>query len=373
MARRLRGTAAIALSAITLLGLSALPAGAQVAERSTNARAAATAECVIIDNDFDIDDLMAIPLVVGNKRVAAVVQSEGYTVPEQAAPVADRLVNGAKPGASSIPVIVGGRQEVSPDISKWPWMSFFRTMLNRGNGLLSAPPEPWPTDPQYARKVARAVQSCSSVSILILGTYTSFTAYLPLIKAKVDRVVIMGQPMGDESRTPGRESFNCSFDLSACEQAMTDLADLNAYFVDVPRFPECRDSTNPPAKCYTPNFQMVAAVSKKGLAGRLRQALINDIACSQFYTTPETQGRGCSSLSTWEPAAVTLGPGGEMLLWDQTAALFLVRPQVFSLYYPPDAPEVGGKHYEPTLVNDSDAETVDRLRALWTRYTNRAR
>jgi hypothetical protein len=30
-------------------------------------------ECVILENDFDIDDMQAIPLVLGNKHVAAII------------------------------------------------------------------------------------------------------------------------------------------------------------------------------------------------------------------------------------------------------------------------------------------------------------
>lgn len=61
-----------------------------------------------------------------------------------------------------------------------------------------------------------------------------------------------------------------------------------------------------------------------------------------------------------------------MLLWDQTAALFLVNPGEFTLYYPPADPKEGGKHYEPTLVNGSHEQTVEKLRRMWTDYTNRA-
>jgi hypothetical protein len=50
-------------------------------------------QCVVIDNDYDIDDMMAIPLVIANRRVAAIVQTEGYTIPTQAAPAAAALVH----------------------------------------------------------------------------------------------------------------------------------------------------------------------------------------------------------------------------------------------------------------------------------------
>ena len=358
-----------ALGAIIALSFLVISVPTPSAAEPLAVDASASRSCVVIDNDLDIDDLMAIPLVVANTRVAAIVQSEGYTTPEQAAPVANRLVNGERNGRK-IPVIVGGSQAQSPDLSRWPWLSFFRTMMNRGNGLLKGQPKPWPSDPKFARKVANAVKRCDSVSVLIIGTYTSFNEYLPLIASKVDRVVVMGQPIGDDSRTPGRDSFNCVFDFTACQAAMRSLSSLHTYFVDIPRFPDCVDATNPPDHCYSPSFQMVAGLSKRGLPGRLRQALLNDITCASFYTTSNTQGRPCSSLSTWEPAAVALGPGGEILLWDQSAALFLVHPQVFSLYVPPEEPTIGGKHYEPTIVNNSHAATVARLRALWTRYSN---
>jgi hypothetical protein len=112
----------------------------------------------------------------------------------------------------------------------------------------------------------------------------------------------------------------------------------------------------------------VGGISGSGLPNRLKNALINNIQCQSFYTEESKKGNPCSSLSTWVPADVVAGPGGEMLLWDQTAAIFLINPDIFSLYKP-DLPG-GGKHYEPTLVNNSHVETVARLRALWTEYTN---
>jgi len=85
-----------------------------------------------------------------------------------------------------------------------------------------------------------------------------------------------------------------------------------------------------------------------------------------------TEYSQCSALSLWVPPNVSAGPGGESLLWDQTAALFLLYPEYFSKYYPPKDPAQGGKHYEPTLVNGSYAETAEFLRQLWTKSTNQA-
>jgi len=349
--------------------------------------------CVLIDNDYDIDDMMAIPLVIGNRYVAAIIQSEGYTLPEQSAPAIHALVNNLpdQPNSRQIPIIVGAKQSPIRDTASWPWVPFFRAMMNHSNALLQVAPTPWQTDPAFAQKVVDSVANCKNVSVLIIGTYTSFIKYSPLIRDKIDQVVVMGQPIGDDSRTPGRESFNCSYDLPACETAMIQLQALNTYFVDIPRdngeeanlpVGSCLGLT-PSPNCYNPSAEMVMGgggspgLLDEGLAGRLKRALIDPLNCNNRFTSglpviasvPQAQ---CSALSTWVPANVAAGPGGEMLLWDQTAALFLLRPDAFSLYFPPNNPALGGKHWEPTLVNNSHSQTAQYLRRLWTEYTNNA-
>jgi hypothetical protein len=67
-----------------------------------------------------------------------------------------------------------------------------------------------------------------------------------------------------------------------------------------------------------------------------------------------------------------MGPGGEALMWDQSAALFLVKPDAFSLFYPAENPVAGGKHYEPSLIDGSHAKTIEALRLLYTDYANRS-
>lgn len=367
-----------------------LPVGCGSGSDNNTAATPMRDSCVLIDNDYDIDDMMAIPLVIGSKYVAAIIQSEGYTLPEQSAPAIDELVNNLadQPNARKIPIIVGGKQTPGPDM-KWPWLPFFRAMMNQSNALLASVPTPWQADNSYTQKVVNSVANCKNVSVLIIGTYTSFVNYSPLIRDKIDRVVIMGQSIGDSSRAPGKESFNCNYDLAACQTAMTQLQGLNAYFVDIPRDADvggidiCSNTLTPSPNCYNPSYEMVAGgggstgLLSAGLAGRLKQALMNPIDCNSKYTAgmpkmpnvPESQ---CSGLSTWVPANVSAGPGGEMLLWDETAALFMLHPEQFSLYYPPNDPSSGGKHYEPNLVNGSYADTATQLRKWWTEDTNRA-
>lgn len=293
--------------------------------------------CVLIDNDFDIDDMMAIPPVIANKYVAAIIQSEGYTLPGEGAAAVNQLVNYIpdQPNQRKIPVIVGEKQAVSPDLSKWSWLPYFRSMMNQANGLLPEPPKPWPADKQYIKKIVNSVASCKKVSVLIIGTYTSFNNYSSAIKDKIEKVVIMGQPIGDNSRTMGRESFNCNYDMPACQKAMGILKDFETYFVDIPRDEDvggiCANTLTPSPNCYIPSYEMVAGgknspgLSDAGLPGRLKKALTNPINCnSKFTKNPDpkktmpnpqflgTEYSQCSALSLWVPPNVSAGPGAKV-------------------------------------------------------------
>jgi len=374
----MRITAAITTLMLAGIGLAFPGAVAQ-------SNAATNRHCVLIDNDYDIDDMMAIPLVVGNRDVAAIIQTEGYTKPEHAAGAADALINHSVAGGNqrAIAIITGGSQAGVKPLSAWPWLPFFRAMMNRSNGLLPAPARPWPRDPNYPAAVESAVAGCRHVTVLLTAPFTSWIHYAPRIRPKLRAVVITGRRLMDRSHTTRGNSFNCLYDLAACRTAMGMLDGIDASFIDLPDFPDCEGTTPQPSHCYSPNLAMVAGqrstngmtsggLNPGGLAGRLRQALINNIQCSSLYTTPATIGKPCSSLSTWEPAAVASGPGGRMLLWDQSTALFLLEPHRFSHTGSRAKSSHGSHHLEPTLVNGSHADTVTMLRNLWTTATNRA-
>lgn len=280
--------------------------------------------CVIIDNDLEIDDFMSIPLVMSNARVVAIVQTEGVSLPGQAAPVVDQVFNhGPDRGRSipKVPVIVGGSQAQSPDLSRWPWLPFSRSMLSVGNGLLESAPTPWPSDAQYPETVVAAVKGCRSVSVLVLGPYSSLVNYLPLIASKVDRVV---------AAVIRLDKFNCKYDLAACQAAQPMLGGMNTFFVDIPSNASCANTPTPPPTCYSPDFTMVDGLIRRGRAGRMREALLNNISCSQYYTIPGTQGNPCTSRSTWNPPDIALGQGGEMRLWDQSRCTLIPAARTIS-------------------------------------------
>lgn len=338
--------------------------------------------CVLIDNDFDTDDMMAMPMIFGQAHVAAVIQTEGVTRPEFSAAGVDALINGTNTdtGIRTIPIIVGGRQNADWDVKAYQaWLPFFRAMMTRANGLLPEAPQARAANPAYETAIASIVDPCDSVSILILGPYTSFVNYFPLIRAKVDRIVIMGKMLGDDSDGKGRVSFNCEYDLPNCEQAMTMLKGQPAFFIDIPRLSGCRGVGQlPQSHCYAPNLEMVAGgediqgLVEEGLPGRLRKALLNDIDCLDLLPPGQNQTLTCSSKSTWEPVSHMKAGGGGILLWDQSAALFFLKPEAFTPYFPVDAAVAGGKHFEPVVIDNSHARTADILRQLWTSLTNDA-
>jgi hypothetical protein len=372
-----------ALLELAALGVASINAGWSLPQQ-VNPQGKSNGHCVVIDNDYDIDDMMAMPMVIANQYVAAIVQTEGYTIPTQVAPAVDALVN-PKRGLSqikNIPILVGGQQASTPNGRAWPWLPFFRAMMNRSNGLLSNPAPPWRVDADYPGAVARAVAHCTRVSVLLTAPFTSFIHYAPLIKEKLDRIVITGRRISHDSRMPSDLSFNCRYDISACQAAMSQLANKKAFFVDLPHSNDCHTASVNPGNCYSPSYVMVAGVPDgmgraggvvdQGLAGRLKRALINKTKCDSLYTTPATMGRPCSSLSTWEPAAVSKGPGGHMLLWDEATAIFLLDPARFAAVGLAGHPFWGGQWQQPRLVNGSHLATTESLRAFWTDWTNRA-
>ncbi|HWJ73324.1 MAG TPA: nucleoside hydrolase [Kaistia sp.] len=294
--------------------------------------------CVVIDTDFDIDDMMAIPVVIGNRHVAAIVTSEGVTPAEVAARALSRLI--AEPEERAIPVIVGAssRRSDAEIRRKWSWLPYFRAAMSRTNDLLAAPLAPAPRSfHNFTEELARATADCRRVDLLITGTYTSFIRYSTKLAPKLGHVVVMGKPIGDPLLKPGQYSFNCGYDLPACRTAMVQLRGIRTSWVDVPR------GTDP---LYAPSLAMVEGLRPYGLTGSLKAALL-------------------ANQHTWNPAKLHLSPDGfgESLMWDESAALYLLHPELFTPV---------GRHYEPRVIGGSHERTRARLLRTWTHDTNAA-
>ena len=309
--------------------------------------AGAVNQCVLIDTDFDIDDMMAIPLVIGHKHVAAIVTSEGYTKPELGAAALSRLI--AEPNQRPIPVIAGASTHLDEKkiVSEWgQFVLQYRDLMNRINNFTVSAMPPADVRPDYTAQVVKAVSNCKSVEVLIIGTFSSFVHYSPQIESKIGRVVIMGKALeGDTTQRPGNFSFNCEYDMPACKKVFYEQLPKYQYvYVDVPRS-KC-DTTPNSVGCkgtvYGPTLNMVKNLDSQGLPNTLKKVLLG-------YTDSW-------NLDTW-PNKIY---GGKSLLWDQSAALYMVYPEIFK--------KLGGPsgHFEAAV-------SPEEFRAKWTEATNQAK
>jgi inosine-uridine nucleoside N-ribohydrolase len=279
------------------------------------AAAAPADSCVLIDTDFDIDDLMSIPTVIGARHVAAIVTTEGYTLAPIGASAVSRLV--AEPGQRAIPVIVGAQTgvpdaEIADHIGSY--VLDYRALMGRLNNFLPTELPPTPTQSDYVQQVVDAVAGCPQVDVLVLGTFASFVDYSPAIRDKIGRVVITGRPLEGDPELEVGESFNCVYDHASCATAFHDqLPGLDHVFVDVPR--SACDTTPNKAACvgtvYGPTLAMARALGPVGLPNTLKQILLND---SDTW-----------AIDTWEKS----GYGGRTMFWDQSTTLALLAPSLF--------------------------------------------
>lgn len=356
MGNFLRGCGAAML--LVALGFTAAAHGADLPP-DAGAEAAASiirpAACTLIDTDFDIDDMMAIPLVIGGRYVAAIITSEGYTLPQEGAAALSRLI--AEPEQRHIPVIIGASSHLDQEVIRKDWGQFvldYRSMMGTAFALMATPlpPSPEPHN-DYVKQVADAVADCSSVDILVIGTFTSFVNYSPAIRAKIRNVVIMGMPLrGDTTQRPGNFSFNCEYDMKACETAFDrQLPGLAYFYIDPPRGELDKDPVGHQDTVYGPTLQMVTALEDRGLPNALKQALVGTVRNGSL-------GEAVKGADYWA-IDCCFRAGGKSLLWDQTAAMFLLHSDVFARF------GGAGGHYEPTLPPDA-------FRLLWTNATNKA-
>jgi inosine-uridine nucleoside N-ribohydrolase len=304
------------------------------------AAGAAPDSCVIVDTDFDIDDMMTIPTVIGARHVAAIVTTEGYTLAPIGASAVNRLV--AEPGQRTIPVIVGaqiGRAESDIARTFGDYVLDYRGIMNRLNNFLPTDLPPTSVPDDYVQRVLDAVADCRQVDVLVIGAFTSFANYSPAIREKIGRVVITGRPLEGDPELEAGESFNCVYDRPSCETVFhQQLPGLDHTFVDVPRS-DC-DTTPNKAGCagtvYGPTLTMARALGPVGLPNTLKQILLNDSATW--------------AIDTWERS----GYGGRSMFWDQSTALALLDP---SLFHPV------GAHVE-TVLSPKD------FQLKWTEFTN---
>jgi inosine-uridine nucleoside N-ribohydrolase len=284
-------------------------------------------DCVVIDNDFDIDDMMAIPLVMANKHVAAIINTEGYTLAGLGGSALARLI--AQPdNMNPVPVIVGASYPGTRDVRQWPWLLEMRATMHRANMLFSGPLPQLGLNEPFETRIIKAVEQCKRITVLVLGPFTSFVRYSPLIHDRISSVVMSGKAVHNHvTGTKNKIGFNCGYDLVACNLAFTQLQSLQATWVEVPR------QALPP---YSPTSAMVKGLLSTGLPGSLKQALL-------------------SHEKSWRLDLLT--GGNKSLLWDQLAAMYLLHPELYHHV---------SSHMEPTV-------SALEIQRLWTKDTNATR
>ena len=214
---RTLATVTVFISALAVIASLAQATAAPSAPRAGDRNPSA---CILIDTDFDVDDLMAVPQLLATGRVAGIVTTEGVSLPSTAASAITKAY--AEPGgARRIPVIVGASSPTPRDVSSWPWLPALRDSMSRANGHLSAAIASETTAAVSARQISTrvraAVRGCRSITVVVVGPFTSFVSYSPAIRDRISRVVMQGKPItGDSTQKPAETSFNCGYDLPAC-------------------------------------------------------------------------------------------------------------------------------------------------------------
>jgi len=262
--------------------------------------------CLVVDTDVATDDFRAFAVLFPHRDLTAVVVTEGISsVPRGSAAIALFLASG-----QSLAPVIPGLAAATPPV--YDWLPQARADAERINKFL-------PQSLSFAVKphklklaLAAALQGCRRVDVLVLGPWTSFVHYAPMLRHMIGRVVASGRPVAENNP----DNFNCVYDQPACDKADRLLRKIGrAVWVDLPA-----DGTS-----YPPTTEMVNQLSSAGMPGLLRAALNTDI-----FTWINTR------------------------LWDDTAALYLLNPEHF---------RANGLHLEPII----DEAT---LRSEWVKAVN---
>ncbi len=312
-----------------LLALACVPAGARAGQAPPDGR------CYLIDTDVEVDDVRAVAMLARTGRVAAVVVTEGiFRIPRGVGALQEMLRRG---GQADIPVLHGA----SPN-PKWPErldpgeLGRWRDNAERLNRLLDAPvPAADPPTADIAAALRPHLAGCHRVSLLVIGPWTSFLRYAAEVLERVDRIAAQGRPYPDElSGQP--DGFNCRYDLDSCFAAFDLLAGrqqradrrVRTDWVDIPGGLEACGRAEPGVDehgtrlyAFRPDANWIAALehAKDGMA---------PVVAAVLRAHP----------GGWERTS----------LWDDLAALYLLRPDVFA---------ARGGHMEPCVP----AATVRRL------------
>jgi inosine-uridine nucleoside N-ribohydrolase len=311
--RWIPGVGAVTLAVILAgCGMRTAPGMASTGAGMAAPAAGSGAACVLVDSDAALDDFRAVASLVARARLVGVVVTEGVATPAGGAMAMTHLLASAN-ATGPVAVLIG---EGSPSPALESWIPEARANAERLNGFVAVGVPLARGPSSLSDEVERLTRECGEVRILVIGPWTSFVRYQSRLGGRLRQVVAQGLPFEDvpAGRSPG---FNCRYDLVACREAHAALrASGRGVWVDVPR------NATPP---YAPTPEMIQALGGTGLPGTLRAIL---------FANPKG----------W----------ADTLMWDDSAALYLLHPQAFG----PKA-----AHVEPTVA-------PDEIRRLWLAAAN---
>jgi inosine-uridine nucleoside N-ribohydrolase len=248
--------------------------------------------CLLVDTDVATDDFRAFGVLFPNRDLRAVVVTEGISsVLKGSTAIALFLAS----GQSTAPIIPGLAAAAPP---VYDWLPAARDAAEKINNFLHTS-VPFAANPNKLKlSLLAALRGCQRIEVLVLGPWSSFIEYGPMLRPLIHKVVASGRPVSENNP----DNFNCVYDQPACDKAAELLQKIHhAVWVDLPS-----DGTS-----YPPTQGMVDQLGEAGLPGLLRAALNADP--SQWTGTR---------------------------LWDDTAAFYLLAPHRFKR---------NGAHFEPAI------------------------
>ena len=156
--------------------------------------------CIVVDSDADLDDFRAVITLAPTGQLAAIVITEGIARAHEGAGAMENLLSHA---GLVVPVIVGAsadrERQYTPDKNLPAW----RRAAEQLNGILTNPISPSiQTDGDFVRTLRRLTAKCSTVSLLVIGPWTSFLRYADDLLPKVDRITVQGRAPSLATATP---------------------------------------------------------------------------------------------------------------------------------------------------------------------------
>jgi inosine-uridine nucleoside N-ribohydrolase len=248
--------------------------------------------CLVVDTDVATDDFRAFAVLFPHRDLRAVVVTEGIaSVPRGSTAIALFLASGA-----SLARVIPGLAATAPPA--YDWLPAARAAAERINEFLAESVPFSASSNGLKLALMAALKDCHRVDVLVLGPWSSFVQYGPMLRPLIRRVVASGRPVAENHP----DNFNCVYDQPACDKADEFLRRIrSAVWVDLPA-----DGAS-----YPPTQEMVDQLAGAGMPGVLRAAL------------------------NAEPLH-WLGTR----LWDDTAALYVLAPEHFS---------ANGAHLEPVI------------------------